>query len=626
MTTPKTSKLSTRQSASISVSNFSSSSHGTSEEGHNFSVGDRVWVNGTKPGVIQYLGPTRFAAGEWAGIVLDQPLGKNNGTVDGIQYFQCDPLYGLFSKTSKLAREPLNPFNNGAKTSSQQLQLGKKVSLQTSTGPKIGLLRYLGPTEFAAGEWAGIELDEPKGKNDGSVGGKKYFTCNPYHGLFAPSHKVTPTNASESAVSLPPSNQHKPRKPFARSNSIISSIGSGRKVKTSAVRINRSNSSLVNSLASNKLNEVLQEEQQQPVRDNSQTDQAEKQNVMLRHKLKELMEGKRHLEYNLREALATSEQERESLLHQIEEHENHLKDLHYRLEEESNSKVDLSDVKLAEIQEQIIKKYELLLHMETLVDQHQKDYICTRAELDDLKVQRMKVLEELKSEKHFLETEIKLLSQELEEEHQTVESLQNEQNILQITQQELCEELIQLALVTQERDVLQTRVSDLQSNQQIFKNQIANLHHQNSILHSNEKELAAICDNQKIALNKNAQIVSKLEERVAEQKEVVLQYPQILEERRTLEKRVMELQHALTESHMAENSITDHHTLQSQIDFLNSVIVDMPQKNDRLNSQIEFMENSVEDSTGSSNTPFRIPPRIFCDFCERFDSHDTNDF
>lgn len=32
-----------------------------------------------------------------------------------------------------------------------------------------GYLRFLGPTEFKTGIWAGIELDTPSGKNDGTV-------------------------------------------------------------------------------------------------------------------------------------------------------------------------------------------------------------------------------------------------------------------------------------------------------------------------------------------------------------------------------------------------------------------------------------------------------------------------
>jgi len=52
----------------------------------------------------------------------------------------------------------------------QHIKVGDRVIVNAS---KIGTLRYLGTTEFAPGEWAGIELEEDQGKNDGSVGGKR---------------------------------------------------------------------------------------------------------------------------------------------------------------------------------------------------------------------------------------------------------------------------------------------------------------------------------------------------------------------------------------------------------------------------------------------------------------------
>ena len=53
-----------------------------------FKIGDKVWVSGTKPGIIAFIGETQFAPGEWAGVVLDEPIGKNDGSVMGVRYFQ----------------------------------------------------------------------------------------------------------------------------------------------------------------------------------------------------------------------------------------------------------------------------------------------------------------------------------------------------------------------------------------------------------------------------------------------------------------------------------------------------------------------------------------------------------
>ncbi len=47
-----------------------------------------------------------------------------------------------------------------------------------------GVVRFSGATEFALGRWIGVELDEPNGKNDGSVGGVFYFACKLHHGVF----------------------------------------------------------------------------------------------------------------------------------------------------------------------------------------------------------------------------------------------------------------------------------------------------------------------------------------------------------------------------------------------------------------------------------------------------------
>ncbi|KAA0186398.1 Dynactin subunit 1 [Fasciolopsis buskii] len=48
----------------------------------------------------------------------------------------------------------------------------------------IGTVAYVGTTQFSTGKWIGVVLDEAKGKNNGVVQGKRYFTCEEDHGIF----------------------------------------------------------------------------------------------------------------------------------------------------------------------------------------------------------------------------------------------------------------------------------------------------------------------------------------------------------------------------------------------------------------------------------------------------------
>lgn len=43
--------------------------------------------------------------GTWIGIELDTPTGKNDGTVQNIQYFSCKPKHGIFVRGDKLIQD-----------------------------------------------------------------------------------------------------------------------------------------------------------------------------------------------------------------------------------------------------------------------------------------------------------------------------------------------------------------------------------------------------------------------------------------------------------------------------------------------------------------------------------------
>ncbi|XP_025940229.1 CAP-Gly domain-containing linker protein 4 isoform X2 [Apteryx rowi] len=209
-------------------------------------LGDRVIIAGQKVGTLRFCGTTEFASGQWAGIELDEPEGKNNGSVGKVQYFKCAPKRGIFAPLSKISKasdhkkssvrsssmrsSPLVKSkkidvthvtskvnsgltalkkDSGSETTFMTADRVKTVPAKEATrknpcdereiqpgdrvlvvGQRTGTVRFYGTTKFAPGFWCGIELDKPHGKNDGSVGGVQYFSCLPRYGIFAPPSRV----------------------------------------------------------------------------------------------------------------------------------------------------------------------------------------------------------------------------------------------------------------------------------------------------------------------------------------------------------------------------------------------------------------------------------------------------
>ncbi|XP_074847573.1 kinesin-like protein KIF13B isoform X2 [Carettochelys insculpta] len=103
---------------------------------------------------------------------------KNQGTAQRLNYSDAE-----------IADEKLEGTSDSEDTSEipEWLKEGEYVTVGTN---KTGTIRYVGPTDFQEGTWVGVELDLPSGKNDGSIGGKQYFKCNPGYGLLVKPNRV----------------------------------------------------------------------------------------------------------------------------------------------------------------------------------------------------------------------------------------------------------------------------------------------------------------------------------------------------------------------------------------------------------------------------------------------------
>jgi len=109
-----------------------------------------------------------------------------------------------------------------------------------------------------------------------------------------------------------------------------------------------------------------------------------------------------------------------------------------------------------------------------------------------------------------------------------------------------------------------------------------------------------------------------------------------------LESKIVELQVALARSNSADSQqevdqrITqlkdDYDNSQREINFLNSVIVDMQKKVDDLKVQLEISQASLlgqniteRNMSNGNQVKIAVAPRLFCDICDVFDLHDTEE-
>ena len=84
----------------------------------------------------------------------------------------------------------------------RDLSINMRVMVTTKDGKTTGIIKFIGHTSFSPGIWIGVALDIKTGKNDGSVSGRRYFECNPEHGIFVKEEAVEPIIEEKDTISI----------------------------------------------------------------------------------------------------------------------------------------------------------------------------------------------------------------------------------------------------------------------------------------------------------------------------------------------------------------------------------------------------------------------------------------
>ncbi|KAJ9077337.1 hypothetical protein DSO57_1017653 [Entomophthora muscae] len=110
---------------------------------------------------------------------------------DSVRAFKQRNQLGRFAPEAIAAKEAYSPLGNDSAAPPSGISIGDRCQVSPPPGHSSmdalfhrGTVRYIGLTGFQPGYWIGIEYDEPYGKNNGSVNGEYYFSCQPKYGVF----------------------------------------------------------------------------------------------------------------------------------------------------------------------------------------------------------------------------------------------------------------------------------------------------------------------------------------------------------------------------------------------------------------------------------------------------------
>ncbi|XP_076813352.1 CAP-Gly domain-containing linker protein 4-like isoform X2 [Clavelina lepadiformis] len=93
------------------------------------------------------------------------------------------------NRTDSASSTPVTRRRSAQAGKTSYLRPGLRVDV---CGTKqTAIVKFIGMTSFAPGLWVGLDLGAARGRNDGSVKGRRYFTCPPKHGIMLRPSRIT---------------------------------------------------------------------------------------------------------------------------------------------------------------------------------------------------------------------------------------------------------------------------------------------------------------------------------------------------------------------------------------------------------------------------------------------------
>ncbi|KAJ2903888.1 uncharacterized protein MKZ38_009174 [Zalerion maritima] len=214
-------------------------------------VGHPVLLANGHRGVIRFAGQTKFAEGFWYGVELDEPVGKNNGTVQGESYFTCGNNMGMFVRRTHIdvvlqpspapaavTKPTKTATGSAAVKRGRPSSIGGTLAVGTrASQPKVG--------DSAANRRLSLNASSPSpiprvGRTSTSHIARQSPTKSPVKGPspFPPtsassSRNTTPSNTTRGGIGKRPSigattrtSMGPPAKPTGRTNSTTSATSS----------------------------------------------------------------------------------------------------------------------------------------------------------------------------------------------------------------------------------------------------------------------------------------------------------------------------------------------------------------------------------------------------------------